>query len=261
MITQEEFKKFAPGARQDYIDAFCSAQGFEWLSAYNITDTADRFCGFMGNVGHETGGFRIVRESLNYRTPSRLREVWPSRFGHRSDRELARYLQDERTLADAVYSGRMGNRPGTSDAYDFRGAGPMQTTGREDFIDIGKKIGVDLLADPSLINNMTIMLAAACVEWGERGCNDACDNGDFEGASCIINAGVGTYLKIKRRGGSFSEAVVGLSDRKLWRRRALGVWGDDPDLGDPPAAERDDGVPTDSVPGQETHWTDPVEAV
>ena len=134
MLTPELIKELAPRARPDYTKALTSDAGWEVLAHYNITSSMERLAGFFANTFHETGGLTILRESLNYKTPARLRQVWPSRFGKKSDAELLKLCGNEKALASTVYNGRMGNRPGTDDGYTFRGAGFLQTTGRDDFI-------------------------------------------------------------------------------------------------------------------------------
>ncbi|HET7156050.1 MAG TPA: hypothetical protein VFI87_11855, partial [Hyphomicrobiaceae bacterium] len=130
MLTPELIKVIAPHARDDYVKSLTSDGGWMTLARYKITDKVDRLAGFLANCMHETGGLIILRESLNYKTPKRLREVWPSRFGSKSDAELLKLCGNEKALASVVYNGRMGNRPGTDDGYIFRGAGYLQTTGR-----------------------------------------------------------------------------------------------------------------------------------
>lgn len=265
MITLDEFRRFAPRAREDYATAITSAEAAGWMSYYGILESREILCGFMATCGHESGGFTIVRENMSYISASRLRAVWPSRFRNKSDSELAGLLRNPRALSEAVYGGRMGNVPGTSDAYDFRGAGPGQTTGKGDFISLGEKIGVDFIANPSLCDDVGVLFAAFCAEWGTRGCNQAMAEGDFEGASCIVNAGKGAYNSVKSgrinpktgRPFTFAGIVVGMEDRKAWYARARNIWMNDPDVLDVPAAleQTADTGAAEGVPGQEAHWS------
>ena len=40
----------------------------------------NRAAHLLGQAAHESGGFKIVKESLYYSTPERICKVWPSRF-------------------------------------------------------------------------------------------------------------------------------------------------------------------------------------
>lgn len=107
----------------------------EVLPLYGITDK-DVFEEYLANVAHETGGFRIREEGLNYTRAERIAAVWPSRFnltGTGGKKDARRFVRNPRMLANEVYNGRMGNRIGTNDGWDFRGGGDPQLTGRETY--------------------------------------------------------------------------------------------------------------------------------
>lgn len=62
----------------------------------------------------------------------------------------------------------LGNR-NTDDAYNYRGRGYLQLTGRANYQDIGKRIGVDLLKDPnSLVRDKEISMDASIEYWKSR---------------------------------------------------------------------------------------------
>ena len=88
---------------------------------------------FIANCAHESGGFRIRKESLNYTRPERLVTVWPSRFtitGEPNKRDAKLWVNKPIDLANLVYGGRMGNiQPG--DGAAFVGGGFAQITGRD----------------------------------------------------------------------------------------------------------------------------------
>ena len=88
---------------------------------------------FIANCAHESGGFRIRKESLNYTRPERLVAVWPSRFtktGEPGKRDARLWVNKPTELANFVYGGRMGNiQP--NDGSTFVGGGFAQITGRD----------------------------------------------------------------------------------------------------------------------------------
>ena len=59
-------------------------------------------------------------------------------------------------------------RPGTNDGSDFMGRGFIQITGRHNYTDIGKLVGVDFLKNPDLLNDRDIS-ARAAIAFMQRG--------------------------------------------------------------------------------------------
>ena len=84
---------------------------------------------FIANIAHESGGFRLRKESLLYTRPERLIAVWTTRFGV-GKRDPNQYINNSVKLANFVYGGRMGNvQP--NDGSTFVGGGFAQITGRD----------------------------------------------------------------------------------------------------------------------------------
>ncbi len=199
MLTEAHIRWLAPKAHADYVAALTSAYGWQVMGHYGIVGSSSyvRLAGLMANIIVETGQFTIDRESMAYTSAARLRKVWPGRFGKKTDAELAPLLRNEVALANAVYAGRMGNRPDTNDAFDFRGGGFLQVTGFEDWVKYCKIAGVDILADPTRINDKNVSLVVACAEWQHAGCNEMMDAGAFDDACVVINAGPGALRKVR----------------------------------------------------------------
>lgn len=99
-------------------------------------NSADVYHEFIANCAHESGGFRIRKESLNYTRPERLVAVWPSRFtltGEPGKKDARQWVNKPVELANLVYGGRMGNKlPG--DGAAFVGGGFAQITGRDAYM-------------------------------------------------------------------------------------------------------------------------------
>lgn len=116
---------------------------------------------FVAQFLHETALLKQLRENLNY-SAERLMAVWPSRF---QTLEIAkRFEYQPKPLANYVYGGRMGNRPGTNDGWDFigRGAG---ITGRTNYGWLADKMGQDLLVSPQLLEQPTFALESFFWWW------------------------------------------------------------------------------------------------
>lgn len=86
---------------------------------------------FFGQCAHETGGFRLFSENLNYSTEG-LRRVFPKYFA--TDAIAAQYARQPQRIANRVYGGRMGNGlEASGDGWKFRGRGAIQLTGKSNY--------------------------------------------------------------------------------------------------------------------------------
>jgi putative chitinase len=113
---------------------------------------------FLGQVAHESGNFKYVRENLNYSAQGLLK-TFP-RYFSKDTAEIA--ARKPELIADLVYSSRMGNGPkGSGDAFRFRGRGYIQLTGRYMYKQFGDYIEVDLITNPDLVATKYPLLSAA----------------------------------------------------------------------------------------------------
>jgi putative chitinase len=104
---------------------------------------------FLGQCHHESGGFRIVIENLNYSAEA-LRRTWPNRF----DILQAKYYANKpEQIANKVYASRMGNGSElTGDGWKHRGMGFIQLTGKNNQYAFADWIGDQRIKDnPELI--------------------------------------------------------------------------------------------------------------
>lgn len=101
---------------------------------------------FLGQVSHETGGFELAVENLNY-SASGLLKVFSKYF--RTQSKAMEYARRPEKIANFVYSNRMGNgNEASGDGYKFRGRGALQTTGHDNYLVLSKYI-----KDDSIMNN------------------------------------------------------------------------------------------------------------
>lgn len=106
-------------------------------SKYGIVSPTDKVA-FLAQIAHESGEFTIKQERMNYTTPQRIVDVWPSRFnlsGTDGKLNAHDYTGNAEKLANEVYANRMGNVDAASgDGYKYRGGGFLQLTGKGDYI-------------------------------------------------------------------------------------------------------------------------------
>ena len=122
-------------------------------------NTPLRLSHFLAQCGHESGGFKIVNENLNYSTKG-LMTTFKKYFPNEILAE--QYQRKPEAIASKVYGNRMGNGPeSTKEGYKFRGRGYIQLTGKENYIAFGKSINEDLTKNPDKVATDYPLLSAA----------------------------------------------------------------------------------------------------
>ena len=89
--------------------------------------------GIMCTIAKESGGFTLRRErGYGNTSNASIRDNF-SRTRKLSELELRALKKDDVKFFNFVYNGKLGNKKGTNDGYNFRGAGWPQITGRSNF--------------------------------------------------------------------------------------------------------------------------------
>jgi putative chitinase len=160
-------------------------------------NTPLRLAHFLAQAGHESGGFKIAQENLNYSAKG-LMNIFKKYFP--SEAIANDYAKKPQKIANRVYSGRMGNgNEASGDGYKFRGRGDIQLTGRDNYTAFGKAIGVAIEENPDLVATQYQLLSAAWF-WGKNNLNKIADTGATDAAVTMIT---------KRVNGG----TIGLADR------------------------------------------------
>jgi putative chitinase len=96
----------------------------------------------------------------------------------------------EEIASGAAYEGRtdLGNiYPG--DGVRYKGRGPIQLTGRNNYRAAGNALGVDFENNPTLVATPEWGFKVAVWFWNSRNLNAAADRGDFDYTTYRINGG------------------------------------------------------------------------
>ena len=150
--------------------------------------TPARMAAFCAQLAHESGQLQRWTENLGYRW-ERLRQVFPKYFP--SDAEARPFDRKPERIANRVYASRMGNGPEASgDGWRYRGRGPIQLTGKDNYRACGQGIGVDLVEDPDRLATPEPGCLAAAWFWARNGLNALADAGDFVTITRRINGGL-----------------------------------------------------------------------
>jgi putative chitinase len=146
----------APAASQAKIIAEAGPVLAATLESYDITSRL-RIAHFLGQTCEESAGYRTTEEFA-------------------SGRE---------------YEGRqdLGNTH-KGDGPRYKGRGLLQLTGRANYADYGKALGVDLVNNPTLAAQPALSLKIACEYWKRHDINADCDRDDAQAVTRKVNGGL-----------------------------------------------------------------------
>ena len=111
----------------------------------------NRAAHFFAQTAHESGNFKAFSENLNYGAKG-LRGIFGKYFP--TDALAKAYERQPQKIANRVYANRMGNGDEVSgDGWKYRGRGPLQLTGKNNYRAFGKYIGreQEILDNPDLV--------------------------------------------------------------------------------------------------------------
>lgn len=190
----------------------------KWLDAIVETcvefeiNTPERIAGFLAQTSHESGGYTMLSENLNYKAAT-LAACWPNRFavlgadkkpkkdekGKLIPTAVANSIAGKPELiANMVYSSRMGNGPAESgEGWKFRGRGLKQLTGKDNYARCGTALGIDLVSSPDLLLEPLYAARSAGWFWRANNLSSYADKGDLEGMTKKINGGLIGYPQRK----------------------------------------------------------------
>ncbi|WP_278940665.1 glycoside hydrolase family 19 protein [Pseudomonas helleri] len=218
-ITSQQLLQILPNAGQVagvFVPVLNTA-----MNRYQIVGQK-RIAAFIAQVGHESCQLTRLVENLSYSADG-LANTWPNRYaepegkggclkvlvkGRQRNKPNALGLSlagKPEQIASNVYAGRMGNTaPG--DGWKYRGRGLIQLTGKTNYGLCGEALGLDLLAQPELLEKPQHACMAAAWFWGSNGLNSLADKGNIETITRRVNGG-----------------LTGLADRQAIYARALKV--------------------------------------
>ena len=140
-------------------------------------DSALRLAHFLAQCGHESGGFRLTKENLNYSAKG-LNGIFKKYFP--TLESALPYERKPEKIANKVYGGRMGNGPeSTGDGAKYCGRGYIQLTGKDNYTAFGKSIGEDVCANPQVVAEKYALLSAAWF-FNKNGLHKMADGGSTD---------------------------------------------------------------------------------
>ena len=204
-LTQAQLKQLLP--KNPYVEHWHKALS-QLLPDYEI-NTPQRIAAFVAQCAHESGGFMVLKENLNYKAAS-LRKIFPKYFP--DDAIAQRYASmpnKQEAIANRVYANRMGNGPEESgDGYRYCGRGLIQLTGRQNYTWFAASLEITPEEATEYLGTFEGAAQSACWFWETNKLNQWADAGDIVTLNKRINGG-----------------TIGLEDRIKHYEHALHVLG------------------------------------
>ena len=201
-FTLDKFKECVgnPPNAESWYEAICQI-----LPDYDI-NTAHRVAAFLAQTAHESGGYRAIRENLNYKAESLMR-VWPRYF---PSMEIAKaYEKKPEKIANRAYANRMGNGPEESgDGWRYCGRGLIQLTGKSNYERYAESLEISVEEASEHLTTFEGCVQSAAWFWEANNLNQWADKGDILTLTKRINGG-----------------TIGLEDRIKHYNHALHVLG------------------------------------
>ncbi len=204
-LTKDQLKKLLP--KNPYIDYWYNALS-KLLPDYEI-NTPQRIAAFIAQCAHESGGFMVLQENLNYR-PATLRKIFPKYFPDDAiANDYCSRPNKQEAIANKVYSNRMGNGDEASgDGYRYRGRGLIQLTGKDNYTFFAGSLGITVEEAAEYMATFEGACQSACFFWEQNKLNQWADKNDIVTLTKRINGG-----------------TIGLDDRIKHYEHALHVLG------------------------------------
>ncbi len=117
------------------------------MEFYKLTPV--RAAHFFAQTAHETGGFKLFTENLNYSADG-LQKIFGKYFPGTLEES---YAKNPQKIANRVYASRMGNgNEASGDGWKFRGRGALQLTGKDNYTAFAQYLQKpEILTTPDLV--------------------------------------------------------------------------------------------------------------
>ena len=205
MLTLSQLKQLLP--KNPYVEHWHHA--LEQLFPDYDINTPKRMAAFIAQCSHESGGFMVLKENLNYKAAT-LRKIFPKYFPNdQIAQDYASRPNKQIAIASKVYANRMGNGDEASqEGWKFCGRGLIQLTGKSNYQAFADSLEMNINDVPEYLATFEGAAQSACWFWETNKLNQWADAGDILTLTKRINGG-----------------TIGLEDRKKHYEHALHVLG------------------------------------
>ena len=173
-----------------------------------------RLAHFLAQVREEVGPeFKPVGENMNY-SADRIEEIFKKRFDMNGNKKLEEFevqliksvIGYPEQISAIAYVNRMGNgEAGTFDGWNYRGAGTLQITGKDNYKEVQRRIdkyaptsNIDIIMYPKDIHTLEGSVLAGLGFWLWKDLYKIADKGisevDVDNITRVINLHTESYL-------------------------------------------------------------------
>ena len=193
-LTLDQLKQIVPN--NPYIEHWHEAL-CEILPDYDI-DTPQRIAAFLAQCAHESGGFKAIKENLNYR-PATLVTLFKKYFDLPTAERYCAMPDKQAAIANRIYANRMGNGPEESgDGYRYCGRGLIQLTGKDNYTRYAQSTEQTVEEASEHLTTFEGCVQSAAWFWEANNLNQYADTGDILTMTKRINGGtIGLEDRIK----------------------------------------------------------------
>ncbi|HAT3721989.1 TPA: glycoside hydrolase family 19 protein [Citrobacter koseri] len=163
------------------------------MKEFGITAPLDQSM-FIAQMGHESGGYEKLVESLNYAADRLVPVFGKSRITAQQAAALGRTTTqpaNQKAIANLVYGGEWGKKnlgnQVAGDGWKYRGRGLKQITGLSNYRSCGQTLKLDLVSYPELLERDEYAARSAAWFYVSHGC--LLHSGDVERVTLLINGG------------------------------------------------------------------------
>lgn len=178
-----------------HLSEFCPDSD-TWLAPLNDAmtmfeiNTASRMKMFLAQVAHESQGFSLSPENMNY-SAAGLLDIFKHNAHRFTPQEAADYARQPERIANHIYADMNGNGDEASgDGWLYRGRPLIGLTSRGNYERCGRALGVDLINSPELLETPEYAAKSAAWFWSVNGLNQLADANNFDAITKRINPGM-----------------------------------------------------------------------
>ena len=184
MLKEEMIYSLYSHAKHDIVKAIVENE--EELSIHYEINTPLRWAHFLAQIAHESGGFTVTEENLNYKAEG-LTNIFPKYF---KDVDPDDYAHNPEKIANRVYANRMGNGDEDSgDGFKFKGRGLIQLTGRSNYTAMANDLEVELEDLLEHLKTADGAVESAAWFWHKNNINKLADKDDVTAVTKKVNGG------------------------------------------------------------------------
>lgn len=193
---------------------------------YGITSRL-RACHFLAQMAHESMGFRVREESLNYSVSGlikgfgrhRISVADAEKFGRPDNVKTPLTPRQQNPIANILYGGAFGRKNGNTepgDGWRFRGRGFKQVTWRSNYLAYSLAVYGDdrIVRDPDRMSENPDAVMSGGWYWDLHGLNALADADNLLSISRVINLGTRNTKAMPK----------GMDSRKNWLARSKAEW-------------------------------------